>query len=92
MATDNEIRCKILFKMVRENITGNHKVTVGTAKTWVATHDCGRAEGLIREMVRDPDSPVEPYGGSRDNIRLSSIQDGVAALKTNGCDVPFGYD
>ncbi len=92
MSNDTEIRCKIMFRMVRNNITGNHKVTVDTATTWVATHDRGRAEDLIREMVRDPVAPIEPYGGSRDNIRLTSIQDGVQFLKENDCDIPFGYD
>jgi hypothetical protein len=92
MATDTEIRCKVINKMVRKNITGAHKVTVDTAKTWVATHDRGRAEELIREMVRDADSPLEAYGGSRDNVRLTSIPDGVAFLKAHDCDVPFGYE
>ena len=91
MATDNEIRCKIIRKMVRDRITGSHKVTVETATTWVATHDRGRAEDLIREMVRDPESPIEPYGGSRDNIRLTSIQAGVDYLEAHGGDVPFGH-
>lgn len=92
MASDNEIRCKIVFKMVRKNITGNHKVTVDTATTWVATHDRGAAGDIIREMIRDPAAPVEPYGGSRDNIRLTSISAAVNYLKENDCDVPFGYE
>lgn len=78
--------------MIRKNITGANKMTVDTAKSWVATHDRGRAEKLIREMVRDTDALHEAYGGSRDNVRLTSIPDGVVFLKAHGCDVPFGYE
>lgn len=91
MATDTELRCKIVRKLVRNRVTGAHKKTVDTAKNWVATSDQGRAEELIREMIRDPDSPIEPYGGSRDNIRLTSIPDGVEWLQSNDCDIPFGF-
>lgn len=93
MDNDTQIKCKILSKLVRGDVTGGNKVTVDTAKTWVATHNRGRAEELIRDMVRDPDAPVEAYGGgARDNIRLTSIQAGVDYLKANDCEVPFGYD
>lgn len=85
MATDNEIRCKIVRKLVRDRVTGKHKKTVDTAKNWVTTSDQGRAEELIREMIRDPASPIEAYGGSRDNIRLSSIPKGVRFLKEMPC-------
>lgn len=90
MATDEEIQLKIVTKMVREPITGSNKVTVDTAKGWVATHDRGRAEELIRDMIRDPQSPIEPYGGSRDNIRLTSVADAVDFIEAHGGDVPFG--
>lgn len=78
--------------MVREPITGNNKVTVDTATTWVATHNRGRVEGLIRGMIADPESPIEAYGGSRDNVRLRSVQAGVDYLKANDCDLPFGVE
>ena len=94
MASDEDIdiMLKIVTKMVRGPITGNRKVTVDTAKTWVATHNRGRAEELIREMIRDPDKPLEAYGGSRDNVRLTSVQGGVDFIEDHGGDVPFGVD
>lgn len=90
MTSDDDIKVKIISKMLREPITGANKVSVDTAKTWVATHDRGRAEHLIREMIRDPTSPIEPYGGSRDNIRLTSVKDGIEFVEAHGGDVPFG--
>lgn len=89
MATDNDLRIKVLKKMIRKGITGNHKVTVDTAKTWVATHDRGRAEGQIRAMVSDPEAPVEAYGGSRDNVRLTSVDEAVEYIKDLGGDPPW---
>lgn len=93
MATDREIRCRVVRRLVRDNVTGNHKVTVDTAKRAVATSDRGRAEELIREMVRDPTGPLEAYGGgARDNVRLVSVAAGVRYLKEHGCEVPWGYE
>lgn len=91
MASDTDILCKVMYKMVRQPVTGSNKVTVDTAASWVATHDRGRAEDLIREMIRDPESPIEAYGGSRDNIRLRSVQAGVDFLEEHDGDVPFGH-
>lgn len=71
MTDDEGIVVKIVTKLYRKNVVGNHKVSVDTAKNWVATDEQGRAESLIREMIADPAFPLESYGGSRDNIRLS---------------------
>jgi len=89
MATDEEIKLKIITKMLRGKVTGSKKVTVDTAKGWVASHDEGRAEDLIRDMITDPSSPIEAYGGSRDNVRLTSMQDGIDFVKDRGGDLPF---
>ncbi|WP_281062941.1 hypothetical protein [Halorussus pelagicus] len=43
-------------------------------------------------MIRDPDGPIEGYGGSRDNVRLTSKEDAVEFLKSNDGNVPFGFD
>lgn len=61
-----------------------------SAKKWVATHDRGRAEELIRDWITEPGSPVEPYGGgARDNIRLTSKADGLEWLEEHGVDTTF---
>jgi hypothetical protein len=90
MTADSDIKLKIVTKMVRQPIVGNRKVTVDTVKSWVAKHDRGRAETLIRNMITDPTDPIEAYGGSRDNIRLSSRQAGIDYINDNGGTVPFG--
>lgn len=72
MIDDEELAVKILTKLYRKNIVGSHKVSVDTAKNWVASDEQGRAETLIRNMITDPAFPLESYGGSRDNVRLSN--------------------
>lgn len=71
MTDDESLTVKIITKLYRKNIVGSHKVSVDTAKNWVASDEQGQAETLIREMIVDPAFPLESYGGSRDNIRLS---------------------
>lgn len=86
MATDEEI----MSKLVRGGYVGNRKVTVDTAKSWVATHNRGRAEDLIRDWITEPESPIEAYGGgARDNIRLTSKADGMIWLEEHGVDTTF---
>lgn len=93
MASDEEIRCRVVRKLVRDNVTGAHKVTVDKAKRAVATADQGRAESLIRDLVRAPTGPLEAYGGgARDNVRFTSISAGVTFLKENGCELPWGFE
>ena len=65
MATDEEIKAKIMRKLVRGDYVGNRKITVDSAKTWVATHDRGRAEELIRDWITEPGSPIEAYNSGR---------------------------
>ncbi|WP_238398217.1 hypothetical protein [Halorussus salinus] len=76
--------------MTRKRVVGGHKKQVGTVKNWVATSDQGRAEDLIREMIRDPEAPLEGYGGSRDNVRLTSIEDAKRYIRDHGGDLPWG--
>lgn len=90
MATDEEIKTKIMRKLVRGDYVGARKVTVDTAKGWVATHNRGRAKELIRDWITEPDSPIEAYGGgARDNIRLTSKADGMDWLEAHGVDTTF---
>jgi hypothetical protein len=93
MTTDEEIKLNIVTKLVREKVTGNKKMTVTTATRAVAIHDRGDAKELIDDMLSDPASPIEGYGGGgRKNIRLTSLQAGVEFIKDHGGDVPFGVD
>ncbi|WP_330631405.1 hypothetical protein [Halocatena halophila] len=90
MASDDEIAIKIMRKLVRGGYVGNRKVTVDTAKGWVASHDEGRAEELIRDWITEPESPIEAYGGGeRDNIRLTSRAQGLKWLEARDVDTTF---
>lgn len=87
-----ELAVKIVRYLARNNVTGSHNATVDTVKNraGVPVHAQGVAEDVIRELVRDPDAPVESYGGQRDAVRLTSIADADAFIEAHGGDVPFG--
>lgn len=89
---DRAIRNRIVEKLLRKRVVGSHKKRVDTVTNWLPSHDQGRGEQLLREMLRDPESPVEGYGGSRDNVRLTSVEDAVEFLEEHDGDVPFGYE
>lgn len=89
---DQDIRNRVVEKMLHKTVLGGHKKQVDTVKNWFPSHEQGRAENLIREMTTDPMAPVEAYGGSRDNVRLTSADEAVAYLHEHGGAVPFGFD
>ena len=87
---DRKLALKIVNKMLRKTVVGSHKKQVNTVKGWVATHNEKRAEELVRDLIRDPDAPLEAYGGSRDNVRLTSIEDEKEFVEELGGSPPFG--
>lgn len=93
---DQDIRNRIVRKMLKNQIVGNHKKQLETVVSRIAglpSHEEGRGKDLLEAMVSDPDAPVEGYGGGhRQNVRLTSVQDAVAYLKANGGNAPFGFD
>ena len=86
------VRNRIVEKLLRKRVVGSHKKQADTVVNWLPTHVQGRGERLLREMVRDPVVPVEGYGGSRDNVRLTSVEAAVSYLGDNGGEVPFGFE
>lgn len=80
-----------LFPLIKRIFTGTRVCSIETAKGWVATHNQDRAEELLNEMLTDPHSPIEGYGG-RKNLRLTSVKAGVEWIKEHGGDVLFGVD
>jgi len=67
---DRKLALKIVNKMLRKTVVGSHKKQVDTVKGWVATHNEKRAEEIIRELMKDPDAPIEAYGGSRGGVQI----------------------
>lgn len=90
---DQDIRNRIVAKMLRKRVIGAKKQQVDTVVSYsVPSHAEGRAKDLINEMLSDPTTPMEGYGGShRQNIRLTSADDAVEYLKDNDGDVPFPF-
>jgi hypothetical protein len=41
-------------------------------------------------MIREPAAPLEGYGGSRDNVRLTTIEAAKAYIEDTGGDLPWG--
>lgn len=92
---DQKIKNRIVEKMLRDGpITGRNKTSIDTAvNKYLQPHEQGRGKTLINEMLKDPSSPIEGYGGgARENIRLVSVEAAIQYLKDNDGNVPFGYD
>lgn len=90
---DQEIKNRIIEKMLRKRIVGGKNRTVDAVVNMaLPSHDQGRGRQLIDEMLADPTGPIERYGGSRNAIRLTSVAAAVEYLKDNDGNVPFNFD
>ena len=91
---DQDIKNRIIEKMLRKRVTGGKKQQVDTVVNYsLPSHAQGRGRDLIGDMLADPDAPIEGYGGGhRQNIRLTSPEDAVKYLRDNDGNVPFPFD
>lgn len=84
------LEVKIVRKLASNNVVGNHKKQIDTVRRWgFASHNRGKVREVIEELARDPEAPVEKYGG-RDAIRLTSIAAAKEFIVENGGEVPWG--
>lgn len=83
------IKAEIVKRLARKNVIGSHKKQVDTVKNWFPSHQQGEVEKLIREMIRSPTAPLEGYGGSRDNVRISDIEDAKQFIRERGVELPW---
>lgn len=91
--SDQSLKNKLIEKLLRKRVVGGNKVQSDTAVNWFASSDQGDVKDLIDEMVADPSTPLERYGGGqRDNIRLSDVGEAVRYLDRNGGEIPFGFE
>lgn len=90
---DQEIRNKIVRKMLRKQVVGGKKRQLDTVVNYsLPSHAQGQGKQLIEEMLADANAPIQGYGGgARQNIQLTSVEDAVKYLKDNDGDVPFGF-
>ena len=84
-----ETRTRVVQLLGRKRIVGGHKKQVETVKNWFPTDEHGTTEAVIREMIRNPKAPLEGYGGSRDNVRLTSIEDAKRYIVERGGELPW---
>lgn len=91
--SDQQVRNRIVEKMLRNRIVGAKNRTIDTVVNWtLPTHLQGRGRQVIDDMVADPMAPVEAYGGQREAIRLTGVERAVSCLDENDGNVPFGFD
>lgn len=92
---DAEIKCRIVEKLLRKRVIGNHKWTVDRTVSYaLPSHAQGHGRQVIEhEMLPNAEAGLVRYGGgARDNIHLTNVHDAVAFLKANDGNVPFGFD
>lgn len=90
MPDKDDLKVKLVRKLASKNITGKNKADIDVVKQWgVATHEQGAAKEALEELARNPDAPVEQYGG-RDQIRLSSMEDAKEYIVENDGELPWG--
>lgn len=90
--TEQEIRNRLVEKMLRKRIVGAKNRQVATVVDMaLPSHDQGAGKRAIDEMLADTSAPIERYGGQRGTIPLTSVEDAVAYLERHGGNVPFGF-
>jgi hypothetical protein len=95
VATEQDLKNEIVYYLLHNRVAGSHKKSVDTVinHAAIASHDEGRAKDVIDEMLSDPSMPVEGYGGgSRQNVRLTTLRAGADYLEANDGEVPFGWE
>lgn len=91
--SDQELRNKVIEKLLRKGVTGGSKRQKDTVVNWFRSSDQGKVKDVIDDMTTDPTVPVEMYGGGhRENVRLSDVGEAVRYLDAHGGDVPFGFE
>lgn len=91
--TAQQIRNKVIEKLVRKRVTGGKKRQKDTVINWFRNSDQGTVKTELDAMATDPGVPLEKYGGgARENVRLTGIPAAVRYLDANGGNVPFGFD
>lgn len=88
-----ELALKMVDYLVSHKVTGNHKKSRDTIINYsgLPSHAEGDAREVLDKMARNP-PPIEQYGGGhRENVRLTSIQDGVDFIEDHGGDPPWGF-
>lgn len=83
--SDDEIEADAVETLIRDEVVGSKKWTVDRLKnSGFKSSDQGRVDDIVRKLVKDPNAPLEYYGGgARDNVRLTSIDEAREWLNEN---------
>ncbi len=92
MGDIGELKLDVVEHLMRKKVTGGHNKTVDTVVNWFASHRQGEARDAIDELVAEPESPVVRYGGQRDAIKLTSIEDAKQYLVDSDRELPWGFE
>lgn len=87
---EQRIKNDIIEWMVRKKVTGGKKHEIETVVGYaLPSHEEGVGKELIDEMLADPPSPIQGYGGGhRSNVQLTTLEAGKQYLRRNGRDLP----
>jgi len=85
---ERELAEKLIRKLTRKRVIGNHKKQIATTINWVATHEQGDAKDLLHRMAVDPDCPVEYYQ-TEEVIHLTSYEAAVEYVDELGGDTEW---
>ena len=85
---ERELAEKIVWKLTRKQVVGNHKKQISTITNWVATHEQGDAKDLISRITAHPYCPVECYQ-TENVVRLSSYAAAVEYVDELGGDTEW---
>ncbi|WP_132059052.1 hypothetical protein [Halorussus amylolyticus] len=68
-----EIKQRLIRKMIQQGVVGAHKKQKRTVTSWFPSRQRKIVEKSIEELLKQPNSPLESVGG-RDSIQLTSME------------------
>lgn len=80
---------RAVLKLLSDQAVGSHKKQIDTVKGYFQSHEQKEAEEALRELSKNPNSPVERIGGHRDTVHLTSMEEGKEYIKSNGGELPW---
>jgi hypothetical protein len=76
-----ELRNKVVRKLLMKRVIGDHKKQVDTVKGWFSSDEQDEVVEIIEEFLGGGEVPLYQYGGgARDNIHLSEAYGAVEYL------------
>ncbi|WP_247005125.1 hypothetical protein [Halosolutus gelatinilyticus] len=88
--SDEEVKARIIEKLLRKHSTGPSATPIDEVPSWFPSHQKGDSQESVKELLRDPESPVvEAPGIAVTNIELGSVDRAVEYLQSRERQVPW---